>query len=167
MTDWFNKSPLEWKTFVNKKVKILADEKNEYQGWVVTIDPVSASIVLVNFQEDQKTLVQIVMGHAVQEVEVLQEADEATTERLMCIFSTEENTTSYSKEDLETKKLNLKTWLEQNNIPVSEQGESQRTLCVAGVLTIEPPYGPENCSSTNEIILARVQGLLESYMSNQ
>ncbi|KAM8945358.1 gem-associated protein 6 [Pelodytes ibericus] len=167
MADWFNKNPLEWQVYVNKEVKVSADEKNEYQGWVLTIDPVSASIVLVNFQDDKKTLVRLVMGRAVLRVEVLNDADEAIIDRLAHLFSPQETSSPYSKEDLETKKLSLKTWLEQNNIPVTEQGESQRTLCVAGVLTIDPPYGPDNCSSVNEIILSRVQGLIQGYMNSQ
>ncbi|XP_053567903.1 gem-associated protein 6 [Bombina bombina] len=164
MADWVNKTPLEWQTFINKQVKVLADERNEYQGWVITVDPVSASIVLVNFQEDLKTLVQVIMGHAVQQIEVLKEADDTTSDKLARVFGPRDDTDSYSKEDLETKKLNLKTWLEKNNIPVTAKDESERTLCVAGVLTIEPPYGPDNCCSTNEIILSRIQGLLQSYM---
>ncbi|KAG8583632.1 hypothetical protein GDO81_008491 [Engystomops pustulosus] len=128
----------------------------------------SFSIVLVNFEEDQKTSVCIVMGHAVQKVEVLKESDEVTKQKLINIFNLQENSSSnYSKEDLETKKLNLKSWLMQNNIPVAEQGESDRTICVAGVLTIDPPYGPENCNSTNEIILSRVQGLIQGYLTSQ
>ncbi|KAM3929977.1 gem-associated protein 6 [Leptodactylus fuscus] len=167
ITSWTDKTPLEWQAYVNKEVTVLADEKNEYQGWVVTIDPVSASIVLINFEDDQKTSVRIVMGHAVQKVEILKESDEVTQQKLLNIFNLQESSTAYSKEDLETKKANLKSWLQQNNIPVTEQGESMRTLCVAGVLTIDPPYGPENCNSTNEIILSRVQGLIQGYMTNQ
>lgn len=42
MTNWLDKSLLEWQSYVNKEVKVTADEKYEYQGWVVTVDPVSA-----------------------------------------------------------------------------------------------------------------------------
>ncbi|XP_075059795.1 gem-associated protein 6 [Mixophyes fleayi] len=167
MTNWVDKTPLEWQDYVNKEVKITADEKNEYQGWVVTIDPVSASVVLVNFEEGQKTLVRVVMGHAVQKVEILKEPDENTEDKLLNFFGHQETTAPYTKKDLETKKLNLKSWLEQNNIPVTEQGDSMRTLRVAGLLTIDPPYGPDNCNSTNEIILSRIQGLIQGYMTRQ
>ncbi|KAM4042355.1 gem-associated protein 6 isoform 3-T3 [Anomaloglossus baeobatrachus] len=167
VTSWTEKTPLEWQDYVNKEVTVLADEKNEYQGWVVTIDPVSASVVLVNFEDDQKISVRMVMGHAVQKVEILKESDEVTKQKLLNIFNLKESSSTFKKEDLETKKLNLKGWLQQNNIPVTEQGESMRTLCVAGVLTIDPPYGPENCSSTNEIILSRIQGLIQGYMTSQ
>ncbi|XP_073528690.1 gem-associated protein 6 [Phyllobates terribilis] len=168
VTSWTERTPLEWQEYVNKEVTVIADEKNEYQGWVVTIDPVSASVVLVNFEDNQKISVRMVMGHAVQKVEILKDSDEVTKQKLLNIFNLEGSSSStYKKEDLETKKLNLKGWLQQNNIPVTEQGPTTRTLCVAGVLTIDPPYGPENCSSTNEIILSRVQGLLQGYMTSQ
>ena len=45
MNEWQKKSPLDWETYVNKRVKVAADEKNEYEGWVVTVDPVSARLV--------------------------------------------------------------------------------------------------------------------------
>uniref|UniRef100_A0A8B9M4G3 Gem-associated protein 6 Sm-like domain-containing protein n=1 Tax=Accipiter nisus TaxID=211598 RepID=A0A8B9M4G3_9AVES len=42
MNDWQRKSPLDWETYVNKMVKVAAIEKHEYEGWVLTVDPVSA-----------------------------------------------------------------------------------------------------------------------------
>ncbi|XP_074903083.1 gem-associated protein 6 isoform X1 [Buteo buteo] len=166
MNDWQRKSPLDWETYVNKMVKVAAIEKHEYEGWVLTVDPVSASIVLATFLENEKVSISIVLGHAVQEVEILKEGDDEMKQRLSCIFAPEESK-AYSPEELEKRKNNLKTWLETNHIPVTEQGESGRTLCVAGVLTIDPPYGPEECSSSNEIILSRVQGLIQGYLEKQ
>ncbi|XP_077342594.1 gem-associated protein 6 isoform X1 [Lithobates pipiens] len=176
MTNWLDKTLLEWQSYVNKEVKITADEKYEYQGWVITVDPVSAravaylgdpaSVVLANFEEAQKTLVRVVMGHAIQNVEAINEADDIIKKRLSHIFSLYE-TSLHSSEDLETRKQSLKSWLEQNNIPVTVQGDSLSTLRVAGVLSIDPPYGPDNCTSTNEIILSRIQGLLQGYLTSQ
>ncbi|XP_037987050.1 gem-associated protein 6 isoform X1 [Motacilla alba alba] len=166
MNDWQRKSPLEWETYVNKLVKVVAVEKHEYEGWVLTVDPVSATIVLAIFPENEKGSISFVMGHAVQEVEILQEGDSDMKQRLARILAPEESQ-AYSPEELEKRKNALKTWLETNHIPVGEQGEQGRTLSVAGVLSIEPPYGPEQCSSTNEIILSRVQGLLQRYLEQQ
>ncbi|NXT04996.1 GEMI6 protein, partial [Prunella fulvescens] len=160
MNDWQRKSPLDWETYVNKLVKVVAVEKHEYEGWVLTVDPVSATIVLATFPENEKGSVSFIMGHAVQEVEILQEGDDDVKQRLARILAPEDSP-AYSAEELEKRRSALKTWLETNHIPVGEQG---RTLSVAGVLTIEPPYGPEQCSSANEIILARVQGLLQGYL---
>ncbi|NWW77565.1 GEMI6 protein, partial [Climacteris rufus] len=166
MNDWQRKSPLDWETYVNKLVKVAAAEKHEYEGWVLTVDPVSASIVLATFPENEKASIWFVMGHAVREVEVLREGDGDMKQRLSRILAPEESK-AYSPEELEKRKNDLKRWLETNHIPVAEQGELGRALCVAGVLTIEPPYGPEQCSSSNEIILARVQGLLQGYLEKQ
>ncbi|NXC39335.1 GEMI6 protein, partial [Penelope pileata] len=166
MNDWQKKSPLDWETYVNKRVKVAAEEKNEYEGWVLTVDPISASIVLVNFLENNRVSVFVVLGHAVQEVDILQEADDELKARLSRLFEPKESE-AYSPEELDKRKNDLKSWLETNHIPVTEQGESGRRLCVAGVLSIDPPYGPEQCSSSNEIILSRVQGLVQSYLDKQ
>ncbi|XP_025966205.1 gem-associated protein 6 isoform X2 [Dromaius novaehollandiae] len=166
MNDWQKKSPLDWQTYVNKQVRVAAAEKHEYEGWVLTVDPVSANIVLARFPENEKVVISVVLGHAVQEVEILKEADDEMEERLSRLFMPEESK-AYSPEELEKRKNNLKTWLETNHIPVTEQGESGRTLCVAGVLTVDPPYGPEDCSSSNEIILSRVQSLIQGYLEKQ
>ncbi|NXV82233.1 GEMI6 protein, partial [Atlantisia rogersi] len=166
MNDWQRKSPVDWETYVNKLVKVAGIEKHEYEGWVLTVDPVSASIVLATFLENDKVSISVVLGHAVQEVKILKEGDDEMKRRLSCIFAPEESQ-PYSPEELERRKNDLKTWLETNHIPVTEQGESGRTLCVAGVLTVDPPYGPEDCSSSNEIILSRVQGLIQGYLEKQ
>ncbi|NWW33488.1 GEMI6 protein, partial [Panurus biarmicus] len=163
MNDWQRKSPLDWETYVNKLVKVVAVEKHEYEGWVLTVDPVSATIVLATFPENEKGSLSFVMGHAVQRVEILREGDSDVEQRLGRILAPRESH-AYSLEELEERRKALKAWLEANHIPVGEQGELGRTLSVAGVLTVEPPYGPEQCSSANEIILCRVQGLLQRFL---
>jgi len=45
MNDWQKKSPLDWETYLNKMVKVTVIEKHEYEGWVITVDPVSARYV--------------------------------------------------------------------------------------------------------------------------
>ncbi|XP_060610506.2 gem-associated protein 6 [Anolis sagrei] len=166
MTKWQNKTPVEWLGYVNKEVVVRAAERHEYKGWVLTVDPVSANILLANVSENGKTSILAVLGHAVQEVETLAEADDEMKEKLAYLFMPEKSQT-YSHEELDQKKNSLKSWLEKNHIPVEEQGESRSTLCVAGVLTINPPYGPKDCSSSNEIILSRVQQLIETYLALQ
>ncbi|XP_048209046.1 gem-associated protein 6 [Perognathus longimembris pacificus] len=163
MNEWMKKSPLEWEDYVYKEVTVVASEKNEYKGWFLTADPVSANIVLVNFLEDGSLSVTGVMGHSVQTIDVVNEGDHRTREKLTHLFMSGDYK-GHSPEDLENKKNSLRKWLEKNHIPITEQGESPRTLCVAGVLTIDPPYGPENCSSTNEIILSRVQDLIQGHL---
>ncbi|KAK1170872.1 gem-associated protein 6-like [Acipenser oxyrinchus oxyrinchus] len=160
MNGWCRKKPLEWQEYVNKEVKVTAAEQ-EYEGWVFTVDPVSANIVLVNLKDGGKASVMAVMGHAVEAVEVLREGDSSTADQLTSLFMPA-GAQGYSREELENRKSCLRDWLEKNRIPFTEQGAQQETLCVAGVLTVNPPYGPEDCSSSNEIILSRVQHLIQS-----
>uniref|UniRef100_A0A8C0FGR7 Gem-associated protein 6 n=1 Tax=Bubo bubo TaxID=30461 RepID=A0A8C0FGR7_BUBBB len=120
MNDWQRKSPLDWEKYVNKMVKVAAIEKHEYEGWVLTVDPVSASVVLATFLENEKVSISVVLGHAVQEVEILKEGGDEMKQRLSCIFAPEESK-AYSPEELEKRKNDLKTWLETNHIPVTEQ----------------------------------------------
>lgn len=100
---------------------------------------------------------QVVMGHAVQEVEILQEADEETTERLQTSFLPP-RTSKLDLEELRRRRAVVWRWLEKNRVPVEEEGDELR---VAGVLTITAPYGPEDCCSSNQIILDRIQKLIQ------
>ncbi|XP_032881668.1 gem-associated protein 6 [Amblyraja radiata] len=159
MNEWKENKPLDWEKYLNKEVKVTADEKNTYQGWVFTVDPVSGSIVLVNFVAAGKVSVVTVMGHAIQAVELINEGETNTTEKLSSLFMPAPSRT-YSSEELQHRKCRLKSWLEKNLIPVREQGEESHLLCVAGVLTVSPPYNAEDCNSSNEIILSRVQSLI-------
>ncbi|XP_045061742.1 gem-associated protein 6-like [Coregonus clupeaformis] len=159
MDEWRQLKPLEWCKYVNKEVKVTAHEKQQHNGWVFTVDPVSASIVLVTFQEKGGTpTVRVVTGHAVQEGEVLQEGNEEMAGRLRVVF-TPPGARALGPEEVRRRKESLRLWLEKNRIPVEEEGEMLR---VANVLTVSAPYGAEDCSSSNEIILARVQSLVES-----
>ncbi|XP_004627782.1 gem-associated protein 6 [Octodon degus] len=163
MSEWTKKSPLEWEDYVYKEVRVLASEKKEYRGWLLTTDPVSANIVLVNLLEDGSLSVTGIMGHSVRTVEIMGEVDHRVREKLAPLF-TSGGCDAFGPEDLERRKSSLKKWLQKNHVPVTERGESSRTLCVAGVLTIDPPYCPENCSSSNEIILSRVQDLIQGHL---
>lgn len=124
------------------------------------------SILMANPLETGKMSISAVLGHAVQDVEIVTEADDEMKRKLAHLFVPGESQT-YTQEELVRKKNSLKSWLEANHIPVQEQGESQPTLCVAGVLTIDPPYGPDDCNSSNEIILSRIQGLVQGYLAGQ
>ncbi|XP_056200243.1 gem-associated protein 6 isoform X2 [Falco biarmicus] len=124
MNDWQKKTPLDWETYLNKMVKVAAIEKHEYEGWVLTVDPISASIVLATFLENEKVSISVVLGHAVQEVKILKEGDDEMKQRLAGIFAPEESK-AYSPAELEKRKNDLKTWLEANHIPVTEQQEGE------------------------------------------
>lgn len=122
------------------------------------------SIVLVTFLEDGSLSVTGIMGHAVRSVTADTEAeldgDGRQQETLARLFESPDSSEAYSPELLQKRKDSLKQWLEKNHVPVAELGDAPSKLCVAGALTIEPPYRPEDCSCANEIILARIQDLI-------
>ncbi|XP_044044790.1 gem-associated protein 6 [Siniperca chuatsi] len=156
---WPLLGPLQWIRYVNKQVTVKAGKDEQHRGWLLTVDPVSASLVLVNFREEGVgASVQVVMGHAVEEVAVLQEADEETTQRLQTSFLPP-RTRKLDPEELRRRKGGVRRWLEKNRVPVEEEGDELR---VAGVLTITAPYRPEDCCSSNQIILDRIQKLIQS-----
>lgn len=154
---WPLLGPLQWIRYVNKQVSVKAGNDEEHRGWLLTVDPVSASLVLVTFREEGGPAVQVVMGHAVEEVQVLQEADEEVTERLKTAFLPP-RTCRLDAEELRSRKGGVRSWLEKNRIPVEEDRDQLR---VAGVLTISAPFGPEDCFSSNQIILDRIQKLIQ------
>ncbi|KAK2869539.1 hypothetical protein Q7C36_001410 [Tachysurus vachellii] len=158
MAEWRNVLPQEWFKCVNQEVKVTAHDKQQYEGFVYTVDPVSASLVLVTFEEKRNASVRVVSGHAVRDMQILRAGDEETEKMMRSLF-TPAASQEFSTEELEERKKDLRAWLEKNLIPVTDEGD---VLRVADVLTISAPYGPEQCSSINEIILARVQSLVEN-----
>ncbi|KAI5608546.1 gem-associated protein 6 [Silurus asotus] len=158
MGEWCSMLPQEWITFVNQEVKVTTQDKQQYEGIVFTVDPVSGSIVLVTFGEKRSASVKVVLGHAVKDVQLIKAGDEDTDRKMKSLF-TPAGSQEFSTEELEERKKDLRAWLEKNLIPVTDEGD---VLRVANVLTISAPYDSEQCSSSNEIILARVQSLVGS-----
>ncbi|KAK9966932.1 hypothetical protein ABG768_004008 [Culter alburnus] len=158
MLQWSDRSPQQWREFVNQEVCVTARDQQRFEGRVFTVDPVSASVVLVSFLEHECPSVKVILGHAVTDVQILASGTEETERRMKSLFLPD-RTQVLSKEELKSRRENLHLWLEKNRVPVTEDGD---VLRVASVLTISAPYGTGDCSCANEIILARVQSLVES-----
>ncbi|XP_045212428.2 gem-associated protein 6-like [Mercenaria mercenaria] len=159
----FTTDPEEWMQYVYKKVSILLDNGEECCGYVYTVDPVSETFVIVNFTEDDKTKIQLVLKHAVTSVTVLSEDVELFKQKLDNLFRPK-GQESLTDEDLKRRQNLVKSWLLKNRLPVEMNGE---LLSVAEALVIQPPYEPENCVSTNEIILGKIQGLIKNMPADQ
>lgn len=123
-----------------------------------TVDPVSASVVLVRVQQNERPSVRLILGHAVTEVQIVSRGTEET-ERQMKSVVLPDRAQTLSEDELKARRESLRLWLDQNRVPVTADGE---VLCVANALTISAPYRPGDCTSSNEIILARIQSLVES-----
>ncbi|XP_061535366.1 gem-associated protein 6 [Phycodurus eques] len=153
---WLHLGPLQWATFVDKQLQVTAGkEPREFGGWLLTVDPVSASMVLVTFSAVGGASVQVVMGHAVRHVEVVREPDAATARRLRSLFPP-----PVAGGPDPRRRAAVRRWLEDNRVPVEEHGDQLR---VAGAVTVVAPYGPDDCGGANQIVLDRVQKLLERH----
>lgn len=153
-------NPLQFEKLLFKHVKILCKNRATLQGYVQTIDPVSESVVLVNFENDEPAKIQIIIGHAIEKLEVM--GDEPKyVEMIKNLFA--RKNTKKSPEELKEIRNRVKSWLLKNRFPVSEKGDS---LVVAGALTIAPPYDDESCYCQNEIILGKIQGLINNVPLN-
>lgn len=158
MLQWRDRSPQHWHEFVNHEVCVTNRDQQRFEGRVFTVDPVSASVVLLSVQENERPSVRVILGHAVTDVQILRRGTEETERQMKSIFLPD-RAQLLSAEELKSRRESLRLWLEKNRVPVTEDGE---VLRVADALTISAPYGPGDCSSSNEIILARIQSLVES-----
>ena len=156
----FVKDPDEWMQYVYKQVNVLVEDGSEYTGWIYTIDPVSESIVLMKFNGD-KTEMDIINGSSVNSISIIDGNSETYKAKLDAMFRPEE-TASLTEEELEKRKKRLNLWLIKNRLPVQLIGNNKEILSISDALFIEPPYGADNCRSTNEIILGRIQGLIKN-----
>ncbi|XP_076458197.1 gem-associated protein 6-like [Babylonia areolata] len=156
----FVHDPEEWMQYVYKKVSVVTSDGSEHEGWVYTIDPVSQSIVLVQFVEE-RTQLSIILRDAVNKTTILAESNPSIKEKLDALFHATDEL-KLSDEDVKAKKLRLKSWLEKNRLPVEMTGSHEEVLTISGALTIQPPYSVNDCHSTNEIILGRIQGLIKN-----
>lgn len=159
----FTKDPGEMMHYLYKEVCVTTEDGKSHTGRVYTIDPVSQSVVLTKFNSDTQSLdgITVVMGHSVQEIVILDDNTDVFRGKLDALFKPAE-LSNLSPEELAAKKDKLKSWLLKNRIPIEVSETNGDNLSLAGALTIEPPYGPENCRSTNETILGRVQGMIKN-----
>lgn len=116
------------------------------------------SIVLCN---DQR--VTWLLGPAVKEVLLCNETEEKPP-NFHELFKT--NQPLFDGQGLEERKQKLCKWFEANLLPVEVNADK---LIVANAVEILPPYDTESCIASNQIVLVRIQkliNLMESQGSN-
>ncbi|XP_046432558.1 gem-associated protein 6 [Neodiprion pinetum] len=148
----YKNDPITLKSYVNKTVSIKTKDGRSYSGVVYTIDPVSESFILANPSCDKQNL-KIIMGHAIDNMEVHTRTE---TNVLDLFLSSSEDT---PESIIMRRKNAVRELLLENRFPVTENGN---ILNIEGILSIEPPYDEQHCSSTNEIVLVRIQELISS-----
>lgn len=166
----FRRDPAELIQYVHCRVKVATIDGKQHIGWVYTIDPVSSTIVLMQYIIDINTKqltrtnhAELILGHAVRSIEVLERGDLVLQADMDAMFKFSGNANAICGEEMARRCERLQQWLEQNRVPVGKAENRPDVLTIGGdVLTIEPPYSVDSCLSTNEIILSRVQSLIKS-----
>ena len=165
----FTRDPSEFTSHLHKEVCVTADDGTTHKGWVYTVDPVSQSVVLVQFATPKGTdtaaphpsQLEVIMGHAVVNITTVNEMTDIHKKELDGLFRPK-LMDKLSVEELGQRKEKVRSWLAMNRMPVTVSGDHGEVLNISDAVFIEPPYEAENCRSTNEIILGRIQGLIKN-----
>lgn len=147
------------------QVSILTEDGIEHVGFVYTVDPVSETYILANF-DSEKTKIDLIMSHAVSSVNIVSEITDTHRQQLDRLFRPAAEK-DLSEDDLKRRQSIVKAWLLKNRLPVEVGGTHGELLTIAEALVIQPPYGHDNCVSTNEIILGKIQGLIKNMPVDQ
>lgn len=167
----FKRDPAELMQYVHKRVVIRTADGANHTGHVYTIDPVSFTFVLLTYENEATTSVgseaclpktqhvELVLGHSVQSIGVIDDGIDHSS-HMELLFKSNSHMT-LTEDQLCRRRDRLCSWLAENRFPAKIMESQPDTVSVGGdVLLIQPPYYPENCLSTNEIILSRVQSLI-------
>jgi len=157
----FDEDPGDLIQYVYKEVEVITLNGVSHQGWVYTIDPVSLSLGLIRFSQGRVSQIELIMGHAVKEIQVLNENTDTYKDQLDSIFKSSA-LPNLSSNEVASRRDRIVSWLVKNRIPVQVCSDQPGLLSIGDVLYIHPPYLPENCQSSNEIVLGKIQGLLKN-----
>ncbi|XP_064636629.1 gem-associated protein 6-like [Lineus longissimus] len=156
----FATDPSELMKHVYKQVWVKTVDDKDHVGWVYTVDPVSNTLCLVTFTSD-RPFMEMVMGNAVKKLTVVNDDTEMQKDKLDKLFR-HDSVDELGPEELKERKETVRLWLLKHRLPVEVSSENPEALCISNALSIEPPYTPSSCMSTNEIILGKIQGLLKN-----
>ncbi|KAK7930315.1 hypothetical protein WMY93_006710 [Mugilogobius chulae] len=158
-TDWSSLGPAHWSALTHKHVSVRADNGHELRGHVVTVDPVSASLVLL---DSGGSKVHVVLGHSVKQVQIQdqdQDQDPEQKTRLETLFTDSDPAQNQSL-DLDRARTRLLDWIHLNRVPVEVQGAG--LVVAGGVVTVNPPFRAKDCVGLNQVVLDRVQRLIRN-----
>lgn len=123
-----------------------------------TIDPVSESVILVEFGENGSTEVIIVSGYNVKNITV---QDDKPSPSLVSaidnLFRKEQ--IHYSSQELTARRESLCVWLAENRVPYTVRDDMSVEVLQTAV--IAQPYEPGSVQCTNEVVLDKVMKLVQ------
>lgn len=138
-------SPQTMSSAIGKRAKIQTMDKKTHEGIIYIIDPLSKTVILTN---DLCNNLEIITFHAINSFVYLSESPVKTF--------TFQNSGSAAQNSEESKEKLIK-WLEQNHLKVTEK---DCVICVEDQVTIEAPYGIEQCFCSSTVVLERIQDLI-------
>ena len=148
-------------------VQVKTERGTVLEGGLLAIDPVSNTAVLLLSQSASSVAsAELLLVPALDwsQVVVLP-TDESTLAHLKSLvdFQSSSATTEAAIADLAPRRAQLIENFTRHGLKAVEQGGGGGNLVVQGCVTVRPPYRPEDCRATNEIVLDRVLTLMKSF----
>lgn len=112
------------------------------------------------FENGQPKKLKVVMGHAVESITVVEDADAEERKQLERLFVPARE--KLSAAELKSRRDKLRSWLQVSRFPVRESPEEPDVLLISEAVRLMPPYGPEDCQCTNPVVLGKIRGLIAS-----
>ena len=166
--NWSTLSIATLRKYSNRRVVVFLNNNSRKEGWVHAIDPVTRTIVLEEDNDKscgaRSKKLTFIMAHAMSHL-VLVDHDVYSNEAHHEItdFIGSGKSSEYSEDELAKMRAEMMEWFALNRVvPVTQCSDNPAVLSVMGVLFLEPPYDPECCRCSNEIILDRVQKLIRA-----
>eukprot|EP00794_Sanderia_malayensis_P020062 gene20062-22031_t len=169
---------------ISRRIVVHCIDDTELEGYLYTVDPISATLVLVSICDkscelgppsaqfvnhdyddaDHKFKIDFVMDHALSNVkEIFSEHQEREWKIIKQYMDAKlsSRTTSLDlikDEDASKMKEDVIALLKLHRIPVQLDGNS--ILVLNGAARIEPPYNADSCHSSNSIVLDKIRKIL-------
>uniref|UniRef100_A0A914V6S3 AD domain-containing protein n=1 Tax=Plectus sambesii TaxID=2011161 RepID=A0A914V6S3_9BILA len=169
---WSLESAQERMALCGQAVEVKLTTGSSVFGVVYTVDPVSNSIVLIQFVPGSgpKT-VQVIPGLSIVSVTNLPaggapccpEPSEQLSSWLEKLFKSEARGPQSEDQRKQTRKR-LVDWLHRNRVPLTEHADG--SLQIFDVVKIVAPFSVDDCQCANELVLGRVRSLIEAMPSD-
>lgn len=180
------KCPANYVNLVGSRVEVLTINHTKFVGQIYSMDPISGRYVATTFHnaDEVKTFnsffifiliyslfmmidrcnqeersIKLIIGNSIKYLKIIKMT--STSMRTLPEENGLQGPSSQHSEDWKQLKDALKKWFHESRIPVNENNYG--CLSVLNEIVVSPPYRPENCSGTNEVMLWRVQKLLENF----
>ncbi|KAK8745180.1 hypothetical protein OTU49_000499 [Cherax quadricarinatus] len=154
----FTNDPVLLHSMIHCQVTVTTTDHKQYTGWVHTIDPVSESVVLVDFGENGSKEVILVSGYNVENIKVINSnPPPGLAQFIDTLFRKEQ--VHYSSQQLTARREALCVWLAENRVPYTVTDDMSIQVLQAAM--ISPPYEPESVQCTNEVVLDKVMKLVQ------